>query len=284
MMNGQKRIRSEADVNITTKIMLLLFVSTTLERAAVSQGAIPPSKETAVIHGTVKDPSGAVVSGANVQITKGSTEGLSGNITETSHQMKTVTDIRGNFSVHLPAGSYQLCVTALEGFTVACRTIEAGEGQDVNAEFALTFDPVWLKANGRAKSEVMDQRLRVLAGVDAIDCGNVQVTESPANATNCAIHSFRHGKPFVVRYDIAAIESGVAGGLASNGYGDVYGVLFDSMGMSSGDLKDGETMPDGSHTDVMPCPKPTRIRVNKRGRATCFEKKSRNPLWILDEE
>ena len=207
----------------------------------------------------------------------------SGAAPGSGRQRSVVTNVSGQFSVKLPSGSYQVCVTS-EGFKFECQNIKVEKGQDITADFSSTLDPVWEIEHGRADSEVMDQRLRALAGTAAIDCGHVQVKASPASATKCAIRAFHHGKPFVVRYDIAAIESGVAGGLASNGDGDVYGILFDSMGMSDGDLKDGESMPDGSHTFIMPCPRPTKIRVTKHGKATCFKKKSRNPLWILDEE
>ncbi|HET6842223.1 MAG TPA: carboxypeptidase-like regulatory domain-containing protein [Candidatus Angelobacter sp.] len=241
-------------------------------------------EDEAAIHGTVKDPNGAVISSASVRINRIAENGdSSGAAPQSGRQRSAATDVSGQFSVKLPAGSYQVCVT-YEGFTVECQTIKVEKGQDVAADFSLTLDPVWEKEHGRADSEVMDQRLRALAGAAAIDCGHVQVKASPASATKCAVRAFRQGKPFVVRYDIAGIDSELAGGFASNGDGDVYGVLFDSMGMSGGDLKDGETMPDGSHTFIMPCPRPARIRVNKYGRATCFKKKSRNPLWMLDEE
>ena len=271
-------------MNFIINVAVLLSMMTVASNTTALQDTSRALEDEAAIHGTVKDPNGAVIAGASVRMNRIAENGNSSGVApESGRQRSVATNVSGQFSVKLPAGSYQVCVTAFKGLKFECQNIKVAKGQDVTADFSSTLDPVWEKEHGRADSEVMDQRLRALAGAAAIDCGHVQVKASPASATKCAIRAFRHGKPFVVQYDIAAIESGVAGGLASNGNGDVYGVEFDGMGMSD-DLKDGETMPDGSHTVVMPCPRPTKIRVNKRGRATCFKKKSRNPLWLLDEE
>lgn len=258
-------------------VVLFLLIS--------GQQVTPPQQS--VLHGSVRDEQRAVVWYPLVQATEVADDaGAPQNVPSSKKKGLTAsayTDNYGEYRMTLEPGLYKVCAVA-EAFVRNCQNTHLESGKETVVDFVLTLDPVWKKEHGRADSEVMDQRLRALAGAAAIDCGHVQVKASPASATKCAIRAFRHGKPFVVQYDIAAIESGVAGGLASNDNGDVYGVLFDSMGMSDGDLKDGETMPDGSHTDVMPCPRPARIRVNKHGRATCFKKKSRNPLWILDEE
>ena len=271
-------------MNFIINAAVLLSMMTVASHTAALQDTSRALEDEAAIHGTVKDPNGAVIAGASVRMNRIAENGNSSGVApESGRQRSVATNVSGQFSVKLPAGSYQVCVT-YEGFKFECQTIKVEKGQDVTADFSLTLDPVWEKEHGPADSEVMDQRLRALAGAAARDCGHVQVKASPASATKCAIRAFRHGKPFTVRYDFAGIDSELAAGLAGDGAGHVYGVEFDGMGMSGGDLKDGESMPDGSHTDVMPCPRPTKIRVNKYGRATCFKKKSRNVLWILDEE
>lgn len=134
---------------------------------------------------------------------------------------------------------------------------------------------------GMADATLMDQRLSKLCGPHAVNCGHVQVTQNPRVATRCATRAFKRHKPFYVRYDIQGIDSAVAGGIASNGSGGLYAVTFDGMGMS-GDLKQGETMPDGRYILVATCPTPNHIAVNRYGRATCFATSSQ-PQWIGDE-
>jgi hypothetical protein len=271
-------------MNVIITATLLLSMIAVDSPAAVLKDGSRSLQEATAIHGTVKDPYGAVIAGALVRINRISESGdSSGTATESGRQRPIATNTSGQFSVKLPAGTYQVCVTAREGFDSECRGIRVEVGQDVNAEFSLTIDPVWLKAHGRADSEVMDQRLRTLAWTNAVACGHVRVKGNPANATKCVMQAFRHRQPFIVRYDLAGIDSDIAGGLAGDGSGNVYGVEFDGIGMTV-ELKDGETMPDGSHTIVMPCPKPVKIRANKRGRATCFRKEIGSRLRFLDEE
>jgi len=187
------------------------------------------------------------------------------------------TDAHGKFSTDLPPGLYQVCVSG-KGFIKTCRDAQAEDGKAVTLDFSLGFDPAYMPAD----TEVMDQRLQRLAGPTAIACGHVKVNTSSKNATTCVQQAFGKGKPFYVRYDVVGIDAEVAGGLASNGARSVYAVTFDSMGMSTEGLTDEETMPDGSHTVVTPCPNPVKIRKNSQGRATCF-KRNQKPHWILDE-
>lgn len=243
-----------------------------------------PATSGIIVRGTVADTVGAVIGHASLRITA---------IPDTKHPqaieeamkaraiVTAETDQNGRFSVELQPGNYQICVVR-EAFSTACQEIETESRREINLDFSLTLDPAHEQAHAPAASEVMDQRLRKLAGSSAISCGHVKVNTSSKNATTCVQRAFGEGKAFYVRYDVVGIDAELAGGLASNGARRVYAVTFDSMGMSTEGLTDEETMPDGSHTVVTPCPKPVKIRKDSQGRATCF-KKNQKPRWILDE-
>jgi hypothetical protein len=254
------------------KPILLLF---TLLGTQVS------SVKNSVVQGTVKDLNGAVIWHALVQISKPLQEqrlARSPQEPGKSNSSATLeTDAHGKFSTDLSPGLYQVCVSG-KGFMKTCRDAQAEDGKAVTLDFSPGFDPAYMPA----ASEVMDQRLRKLAGPTAIACGHVKVNASPKNATACVRRAFSQGKPFYVRYDVIGIDAEIAGGLVSKGSHNAYAVSFDSIGLSTEGLTDSETMPDGSHTVVTPCPKPVKIRKDSQGRATCF-KKNQKPRWILDE-
>jgi autotransporter translocation and assembly factor TamB len=243
----------------------------------------PPSSGI-IVRGTVTDTVGAVIWHASLRITAIPDTKHPQAIEESGKARAVVTaetDQNGRFSVELQPGDYQICVSR-EAFSTACREIETAARQEINLNFPLTLDPAYQQAHAPAASEVMDQRLQKLAGPTAIACGHVKVNTSSKNATACVQRAFTQNKPFYVRYDVVGIDAEIAGGLASSGSHSVYAVTFDSMGMSTEGLTDEETMPDGSHTVVTPCPKPVKIRKDSQGRVTCF-KRNQKPRWILDE-
>ena len=156
----------------------------------------------------------------------------------------------------------------------------ADETGDVTADFSLDLDPVLLKALQPAESEVMDQRLAILAGKDAINCGSSPVKGNPEGVNRCARDAFRRHKAFYVRYWFQGIDAEISDGLAFDGSGAGYGVVFDSMGFSDEGLKKGASMPDGSHTVVLRCPSPVKLRKTRTGTLSCFKKSK--PFLIGD--
>jgi hypothetical protein len=244
----------------------------------LSQEATPRKNmvlpQQSAVHGTVRDTSGAVIWHASIQIDQ---------ISPVSAGQKTTsgdTDSTGRFSVKAAAGHYRVCASRT-GFTTACKNVEIEGGKQTTTDFSLSLDPAYASEHKPADSEVMDQRLVKLSGDNAVDCGHVPVNGNAARATACVQRAFRSNKPFHVRYDLEGIDSGLAGGLTGDGTGNIYAVTFDSLGMTTEGLQKEETMPDGSHTVVTPCPKPTKITINKYSRPTCF-KKTHRPAWILD--
>ena len=255
---GSKKVDS-----ITEQMMKPILLLFTLLGTQVS------SVKNSVVQGTVKDLNGAVIWHALVQITKppqkqeparSPAEPGKSNPTATAE-----TDQHGKFSTDLPPGLYQVCVSG-KGFMRTCRDAQADDGKAVTLDFSLGFDPAYMPA----ETEVMDQRLRTIAGNGAIDCGEVPVGGDPAKASSCAMKASRQHKAFYVRYHARGIDAQLIDGLASNSKSDTYAVIFDSLGVSANDQAQDATRPDGDHTIVMECPKPTKIRKAKNGKLTCF--------------
>lgn len=213
------------------------------------------------LQGIVKDQHGAVIWHASMRMVPAQNR-------ESSHkEIVTSTDQYGQFSAELQPGEYRICATA-SGFTETCQAIRVSEDHDTKVEFSLSVDKNQLPA----EIKVMEQRLHRLSGDDAIDCGAVPVGGNPADATACVIKALRQHRPFYVRYAVQGIDAELSDGIASDGKGEMYGVIFDSLGVTSSNLPSNVTMPDGDHTIVLPCPKPSRIRKAGNGKATCFRK------------
>jgi hypothetical protein len=113
-------------------------------------------------------------------------------------------------------------------------------------------------------TDAMEKGSRELAGPHSIDCGRVGIHEDPKAATDCALSAFKAGKPFRVRYDLQGIDSDVSAGMLRASTGKVYGVVFDSAGMSNGPKEKPR------YFIATPCPKPVHIFVTKSGRLNCF--------------
>jgi len=256
-----------------------------LQSAGQQPAPIPPVSATAgnslFLHGTVKDPYGAVTY-AQIQISEVEQDGSPDKVDHLEVKARPIvldTNPYGQYSIRLPAGRYEICVTGRE-FIKSCRMTHADETGDVTADFSLDSDPVLLKALQPAESEVMDQRLAILAGKDAINCGSSPVKGNPEGVNRCARDAFRRHKAFYVRYGFQGIDSEISDGLAFDGSGAGYGVIFDSMGFSDEGLEKDASMPDGSHTVILRCPSPVRLRKTRTGTLSCFKKSK--PFLIGD--
>ncbi len=103
---------------------------------------------------------------------------------------------------------------------------------------------------------LMDRRMRLIAGNDALDCGRVRVGGDPKASLTCAREAISKKRAFFVRLDSFGIDSFLSDGFAGNGSGKVYSVTFDSLGL--GPDPDIEIL-DNSHDAVEICPKPVHI-------------------------
>jgi TonB family protein len=104
---------------------------------------------------------------------------------------------------------------------------------------------------------LMDRRMRLIAGDDALDCGRVKVGGDPKASVRCARRAISKKRGFFVRLDGVGIDSFLSYGFAGDGSGSVYSVEFDSLGCGP---SPGIEILDNGHDAVQICPKPVRIR------------------------
>lgn len=111
---------------------------------------------------------------------------------------------------------------------------------------------------------LMDRRMRLIAGNDALDCGRVKVDGDPKASLACARQAISKKRAFFVRLDSFGMDSFLSDGFAGNGSGKVYSVTFDSIGWSPD--PDSEVL-DNHHDAVQICPKPVHIwkEVSSKG-------------------
>ncbi|HEY6971474.1 MAG TPA: carboxypeptidase-like regulatory domain-containing protein [Candidatus Angelobacter sp.] len=227
-----------------------------------------------LMHGRVADPLEAVIADARIEITADSNGSKPPDTGAQAFKTAIFTDSYGNFSTEVRPGAYNVCVSH-NGFYTSCRKIKIEERMEAILDFSL--EPG--NDADRAGDEVMDQRLQILAGANAKDCGRVKEKADPRSATACVLRAFRRSQPFRVRYDS---WGDVSMGLVSDSHGKLYGVYFCSKPIPSSSLTPDATMEDGSHSMVLSCPKPARITVSRRGKAICF-RESQEWSWIFGE-
>ena len=92
-------------------------------------GAYPQSINSGTINGSVKDPSGAVVSHASVQLRN----------PVTGYQQSTLTDNSGAFRLNnIPQNNYRLMVSA-PGFAAATQEVDVRSSRPLNVDLSLTL-------------------------------------------------------------------------------------------------------------------------------------------------
>jgi len=107
---------------------------------------------------------------------------------------------------------------------------------------------------------LMDRRMRLIAGNDALDCGRVKLNGDPKASLRCARKAVSQKRAFFVRFDWVGIDSFLSDGFAGDNSGDVYSVKFDSYGWGGG--PDLEIL-DNKHDAVERCPNPVHIRKER---------------------
>lgn len=112
-----------------------------------------------VIAGQIADSEGAAIAGARVLIhwdSSGSTVGLTDNI-GTKQDMIVVTDPSGNYSVGVPAGFYDVFVSAM-AFTPTATKVRVKKGQRTTFNAKLQADPLVSKELGDEAHAAPNQR------------------------------------------------------------------------------------------------------------------------------
>jgi len=231
-----------------------------LSRAAAS--SLEPKLQTRrILRGKVVDSTGALVAHVAVQLRSASSS--SDDVHDAnSGTIALQTDNRGQFSSVLPPGSYTVCVVR---FPKSCQEVRTEAGKDPQS-LRLQINP----ADDHASPELLDNRLRVIAGPGARDCGRLPLRSTDKGPANCARHAIESRQPFYVRFDDFGVDSIVASAMAGDAGGNVFLIDFDSMGIDSDWLPSGATMPDGFHTKVIPCSQPVRVRMTRARELACF--------------
>jgi hypothetical protein len=176
---------------------------------------------------------------------------------------RLLSDENGRFAMQLAAGSYSVCAYT---FPKSCQTISLGHAPKAEEFVGLHVNPT----EDPAGFEVLDDRIRAIAGSGAQNCGLLKAKDSRVEATRCALRAAKSRKAFFVRYAEIGVDSEGGTGAADDSGGDVYIVDFDSAALGSGNLEPGVTMPDGFHTVVYRCDRPLRVRKSITGELTCF--------------
>ncbi len=127
----------------------------------------------------------------------------------------------------------------------------------------ITIPPICI-CSDEYLGTLMDRRMRLIAGNDALDCGRVKVGGDPKASLTCARQAISKKRAFFVRLDSFGMDSFLSYGFAGNGSGKVYSVTFDSLGWNPD--PDIEIL-DNSHDAVEICPKPVHIwkEVSSKG-------------------
>jgi hypothetical protein len=115
-------------------------------------------------------------------------------------------------------------------------------------------------------------RLKVLAGGNAVNCGTLNPWTDPKPSSDCVLKSFENRKPFLALYDTqeVSIDSRFIDGLAGDNLGNLYDVEFSSMGWSAQVLTGQSQLTDGGYILVEPCPKPITLTRSIYKGMTCI--------------
>ena len=113
------------------------------------------------------------------------------------------------------------------------------------------------------------KHLKVLAGKNAISCGDVAVKENPKEANRCAQAAFHNRKAFYVSYEFWGIDSQVTLALAMNSSGYLYSLQADSMGYSP-PFKAESRVEEGDHLIITACPQPYALTIARGNVLSCF--------------
>lgn len=151
--------------------------------------------------------------------------------------------------------------------------IESSAGQAVLAGMLLVTT---LYVHSASTADAMEKRTSRMAGPKAVDCGHVDASKSPKDATDCAQGAFLQHKPFRVRYDLQGIDSDVAAGLVLTPQGKLFAIFFDGDPYGG-----GGTSEQNQRVYVQLCPKPVSVRVTPSGRLSCFSTQPRGHGGIM---
>jgi hypothetical protein len=137
-----------------------------------------------------------------------------------------------------------------------------------------------LKAGERDPSNrLINEKLRALASSgrgEPTDCGSSDMKMPGGEILDCATTSFGHGRPFFVRYSRGSEVPYYSYGMAGDGEGNVFEVIYDMQGSLNLGLTKTAQAFDDNHIRVTTCLKPVAIGKTDEGIVAC--------VWPVNEE
>lgn len=103
-----------------------------------------------------------------------------------------------------------------------------------------------------------------------MNCGETAMNNADDRVSNCARSAFESRKPFYARYFLAGMSRYISYGLAGDGTGKVFEVVYDMRGLLNFGLGNNERVLDGNHIRVTDCIKPITLGNTEEGMVACI--------------
>ena len=123
-------------------------------------------------------------------------------------------------------------------------------------------------------NRLINDRLKSLSSSNqgpAINCGKTVLNKPASEVSDCARTAFKSGKPFYVRYSRSSQISYFSYGLAGDGEGDLFEVVYDLRGLLNFGLRKNAQVFDGNHIRVTACLKPVVLGKTEDGIPVCIQ-------------
>jgi hypothetical protein len=123
-----------------------------------------------------------------------------------------------------------------------------------------------------ADISTLERRLKTIAGEHAHVCGPQNYDDNSREATNrCVRKAVAEGKTFYSWQVLqGSVVWNVAAGIAGDGQGNVFMILFDDSGASRAGLGNDVEVLDNGASVVARCPHPIKLRKAISGNLTCI--------------
>jgi hypothetical protein len=145
------------------------------------------------------------------------------------------------------------------------RYIVLADTQMLSLEEASAGDPT---------NRLINDRLKTLASSGrgpATNCGRTNINRPDDEVSNCARSAFENGKPFYVRYSSPGEIPYSSYGLAGDGEGSVFDVVYDMRGLLNLGLGKSAQAFDDNHIRVTTCLKPVVLGKMGEGILVCIQ-------------
>src|SRR5258707_211696 len=158
---------STMSIQQIAKLSLFILLCT-LDKCARGQAVEPnrPAQTKTTLHGSVVDNAGMRIPNTRVDVRAVSRTDSSAVNENRPDPLLLETSRDGEFSAELPPGSYEVCAYR---FRESCRSIQLDEGQKTSADILIMIHP----SHDPASSDLLDERIRTIAGPKAKNCGRV---------------------------------------------------------------------------------------------------------------